>query len=226
MQDEHNHSQALEPRNPVIDVRARSYPSESGAPDEPEQGGLLDYWRIINRRKGTVLLIAFFGLLIGVLVTLPQTPVYQARTSLEIQDINQNFLNVKEVSPVTDSGSYAALTDIQTQIKILQSDTLIERTAQKLRAAGPDALGSPTGRIPSWRRALNLPEPTLLSERESTLRAAASNLKVRAAGQTRIIEILFDSTNPKLAADFLNTNRKSTRLNSSHLGISYAVFCL
>src|SRR5205814_8189572 len=26
--------------------------------------------------------------------------------------------------------------------------------------------------------------------------------------------------------DFLATDRKSTRLNSSHLGISYAVFCL
>src|ERR1035441_9805667 len=115
MPDQHNHSQALEPRNPVIDVRPRSYPSESGAPDEPEQGGLLDYWRILRRRKGTVLLSAFFGLLIGVLVTLPQTPVYQARTSLEIQDINQSFLNVKEVSPVAGSGSYAALTDIQTR---------------------------------------------------------------------------------------------------------------
>src|SRR5437899_9787279 len=28
------------------------------------------------------------------------------------------------------------------------------------------------------------------------------------------------------AAKALNTDRKSTRLNSSHLGISYAVFCL
>src|SRR5256885_11295861 len=29
-----------------------------------------------------------------------------------------------------------------------------------------------------------------------------------------------------LAANFLNQDRKSTRLNSSHLVISYAVFCL
>src|SRR5258705_10025684 len=30
----------------------------------------------------------------------------------------------------------------------------------------------------------------------------------------------------KAGASLLNTDRKSTRLNSSHLGISYAVFCL
>src|ERR1039458_10733606 len=31
---------------------------------------------------------------------------------------------------------------------------------------------------------------------------------------------------PRLDNDFLLADRKSTRLNSSHLGISYAVFCL
>src|SRR5437899_9998075 len=31
---------------------------------------------------------------------------------------------------------------------------------------------------------------------------------------------------PHLRADRLGADRKSTRLNSSHLGISYAVFCL
>src|ERR1035438_4600694 len=211
MLDDHNHPRELEPRQPVIDlavpVRSRSYPidPDRDAMNDSAQGGLLDYWRILRRRKGTVILAAFFGILIGVLVTLPQTPVYQARASLEIQDINQNFMNSKDMSPVNDTGSYAALTDIQTQIKILQSETLIERTVQKLRAVKPADLQSETGRIPSWRKALNLPAPTVVDERESSLRAAANNLKVRAAGQTRVIELMFDSTNPKLAADFLNT---------------------
>ena len=217
MIDEHNKQPStvgseLEPRKPLIGlagpVRSRSYPVDPPVGDgmnEASQGGLFDYWRILQRRKGTVILIAFLGLLAGVLVTLPQTPVYQARTSLEIQDINQNFLNVKETSPVNDTGAYSALTDIQTQIKILQSETLIERTAQKLRAVKPAELKTETGRIPAWRKALNLPVPGVIDERGSSLHAAADNLKVRAAGQTRIIELLFDSTNPKLAADFLNT---------------------
>ena len=215
MQDEHIPPHApseLEPRHPVIDlagpVRSHSYPADSAdrdAMNDSSQASLLDYWRILQRRKGTVILVAFVGLLIGVLVTLPQTPVYQAHTSLEIQDINQNFMNAKDISPVNDTGSYTALTDIQTQIKILQSETLLDRTVQKLRAVKPADLQNETGRIPAWRKALNLPQPAVLDEREAALNSAAANLKVRAAGQTRVIELLFDSTNPKLAADFLNT---------------------
>ena len=189
--------------------RSQSYPAETYGrdyQDETPQAGLMEYWRILRRHKGTVILIAFLGLLFGVLFTLPQTPVYQARTSLEIQDMNQNFLDIKEVLPVVaDGGSYAALTDIQTQIKILQSDTLIARTAQKLRSGKVEDLTAETGRIPAWRKALNLPMSSSTDQRESSLRAAAGNLKVRSAGQTRIIELLFDSTSPRLAAEFLNT---------------------
>src|SRR5947199_2333664 len=35
-----------------------------------------------------------------------------------------------------------------------------------------------------------------------------------------------DSKKPKAIANWILKDRKSTRLNSSHLGISYAVFCL
>ena len=66
---------------------------------DSQETGLLEYWRILRRRRRTVFAIALAGLIAGVLVTLPQTPVYQARTSLEIQDLNQDFMNMKEVNP-------------------------------------------------------------------------------------------------------------------------------
>jgi len=193
--------------NRPVPVRSRPYAAEATGRDAgyAAGNGLLEHLRTVQRHKGAVILITFLGLLLSVLVTVPQTPVYQARASLEVQDINQNFLNLKQMSPVNDTGGNDALTDIQTQLKILQSETLIERTTQKLRAGGAAALESPAGRVPAWRKVLNLPQPTPVAELETTLRAAAKNLKVRAAGQTRIIEVLFDSTHPKLAADFLNT---------------------
>ena len=58
----------------------------SPAPEEdPDSGGLLDYWRILRRRKGTLIIGAVAGLLIGIASTLPRTPIYQAKTTLEIQ---------------------------------------------------------------------------------------------------------------------------------------------
>src|SRR5271157_4451767 len=94
---------------PALESPGR-YPAK---PVEEPQGGLLEYWRILRRRKRTVFAVALAGLLAGVLVTLPQTPVYQARTSLEIQDLNQDFMNMKDVNPVSESAQYNGLADIQ-----------------------------------------------------------------------------------------------------------------
>src|ERR1700720_865734 len=92
----------------------------NGAPDldeEPESGGLLEYWRTLRRHKGTLIVLVGLGALIGYLVTIPQTPIYQAHASLEIVSLNQNFMNMKESNPLAESGSSADTTDIQTQIK-------------------------------------------------------------------------------------------------------------
>jgi capsular exopolysaccharide synthesis family protein len=172
--------------------------------EEPEVG-LLEYWRILRRRKGTVIAIACAGLLAGFLVTLPQTPLYQARASLEIQDLNQDFMNMKQVSPIADSPSYTALSDIQTQIKILQSDTLAERTVAKLRPTLAQARELPPSRLDMFRRMFKLPVPSALERQDAGLKAMPKSMKVRAAGQTRIIEVLVDSPDPKLAAEFANT---------------------
>src|SRR5271170_3793505 len=83
---------------------------------EPETGGLIEYWRILRRRKGSLILIAFIGALIGFLATIPQTPIYQAKTSVEISDLNTNFLNLKQADPISESS--ADTSDLQTQVKI------------------------------------------------------------------------------------------------------------
>jgi hypothetical protein len=46
----------------------------SSAPDpntEPESGGLIEYWRILRRRKGTLIVIASVGAIVGFLVKPP-----------------------------------------------------------------------------------------------------------------------------------------------------------
>ena len=44
--------------------------------EEPGGGTLLDYWHILKRRKGTLILVTFLGGLLAVLFTLPQTRIY------------------------------------------------------------------------------------------------------------------------------------------------------
>ena len=166
---------------------------------------VLEYWNIFQRHKGTLVLTAFLGLLFSLLFTLPQTPLYQARASLEIQNVNENFLNMRNVSPTAnDAGSPSPEVDLRTEVKILQSDSVLEQVVAKLNLEKSLSLENKTGRLSAWRRALGLPESKPQLTREGAVRLVSRNLKVRPEPGTRIVEILYDSTDPHLAADIVN----------------------
>ena len=101
-----------------------------------DYSGLLEYWQMLRRHPGAVVLATILGGVLGFLLTLPSSRVYQARTSLEIQGLNDEFLNMRNVNPTASEGSSGLSVDIQTQVKILQSNRLLERVRQKLEA-GP-----------------------------------------------------------------------------------------
>jgi polysaccharide biosynthesis transport protein len=149
----------------------------SAEPNTQPAGGPIEFWQIVRRRKGVLILFAFSGAAIGYLLTLLQTPMYQARTSIEIVGLNDNFLNTKQVKPVTETGSTAEIADLQTQIKILLSESLLGRVLEKL-----------AGQFP------------LLA-----LKDAQKGVTVHGAGQSRILEIGVDSADPAMAANFANT---------------------
>jgi capsular exopolysaccharide synthesis family protein len=171
-----------------------------------DQGsGLLEYWHMLQRRKGAFLLIAFLGFLAAVLFTLPQTPVYQARTTLEIQNLNENFLNMRDVNPNADEGTaQPSAFDLQTQISILQSESVLKQVIADLDLSARLAPGKDRSRFAAWRRALHLPESKPGPAGEDILALVAGSLKVSAVSNTRLVEILYDSADPRLAADVAN----------------------
>jgi succinoglycan biosynthesis transport protein ExoP len=166
---------------------------------------LLEYWHMLRRRKGTVVLFACLGLLAGVLLTLPQTPVYQARTTLEIQNLNENFLNMRDLNPNANEGAaQPSGFDLQTQISILQSESVLKQVIADLNLSAKLASEGEGSRLSAWRRALHLPESKAAPAGEDLLPLVARNLKVRAVANTRLVEILYDSTDPRVAADVAN----------------------
>lgn len=176
--------------------------------DEPAgdvpSGGMLEYWRILQRRKGLVIGVAMLGMLAGFLLTLPQTPIYQARTVLEIQSLNEDFLHMKDVNPNANSSGYDASLELQTQVQMLQSRALLDRVIKKMVAEEKPFQAAPT-RLQAWRSMLHLPEDNAVSQRDRAIRGAALSLRIRVQPNTRLIQILSDSTNPRVAADFANT---------------------
>jgi capsular exopolysaccharide synthesis family protein len=181
--------------------------SDQNRQDKPgdDSIGVLEYLQIIRRHRGTVILFAFLGLLIAVLYTMPQTPLFRARTVIEIQNINSDFMNMRNVSPTTEDSTSNVLTDVQTQMKIIQSENLIDRVIQKLKSEGKIAPIKSTSRFAAIKKLLNLPEPKNDDPDYTMEQIAMSSLVVHQLGQTRVLEVLYTSADPKFAADFVNT---------------------
>src|SRR6266849_3031759 len=154
----------------------------------PAYDSLLDYWNILFRHRKTLLSFALVGLLGATVISLVQTRIYRVRTSLEFQ--GTSFLETK--GSTDSSGGYSNLESyMETQVKLLQSESLLEHVIDKLKLQQ-----RPTG----WRALTSH-----LPEREELIRKIQRNLTVRTSGNSRLMEVLYESPDPKGAADFANT---------------------
>ncbi len=177
--------------------------------EQPGPGPLLEYMNIIRRRKRALILIALLGLFISLLLTLPQKSIYQARASVEIRTLNDNFLNMREINPTSpaadEGGAGAPQYDLETEVRILQSDSVLERVISKLHLEDKLTAEKDRGLFSAWRTALSLLQSKPLSPQQEALDLVTRNLKVKTDPNTRLVEILYDSKNPQLAADVVNT---------------------
>jgi polysaccharide biosynthesis transport protein len=159
--------------------------------------------RIILRWRKALLAAALLGILAGLLITVAQEPRYQARATIEIQALNDNFLNVRQVTPINENGGATLLSDVQTQIQMLQSERLLKRVSSSL-AQSPLDLGSGQSVLGSVRNTLRgwgiLPRVSTAGE----LARIRASLKTRSIGQTRVVELSTASVDPQLAAEYLN----------------------
>jgi polysaccharide biosynthesis transport protein len=162
----------------------------------------LTSWRFFRRWKWTLLIAAFIGIGGGVVATIFQTPLYPAAATVEIQDLNENFLNMKQVLPINEAGATDTFTDIQTQIKILQSKSVVDPVVARVSSTTMHLGGEDSHGVSSWPRRLLASTPSAFAQRETE--RLVNSLRIRAIGQTRIVELTAESSNPRLAAEFLN----------------------
>ncbi len=175
---------------------------------KPEFAGMSDMLAALRRGKWTLAGFIAAGTLAGIMLASLQTPVYQAHTLIEIQGLNENFLNRRDMDPTVESALQMD-TYLQTQIKILQTESLIGRVANAVHLLGWPEYQSRPGRLNNLlvRSGLGarIAKPEAPVARENAIQRAVKNLTVRISGQTRIVEILFEAGDPALAAKFANS---------------------
>ena len=174
-----------------------------------EYAGILEYWQMVRRHKMAVVVFTVLGAVAGFLYTLPQPRIYQAHTTIEVQGLNEDFLGLHNTSPTFSptSTEYPDF-DIQTQVKILQSRTLIRSAVEDLQKGKPPENMRPPDRLTNWKKNLGIHPPTQQELWSMALGTAAGSVRVRASGTNRIVDISCDSTQPQVAAAFANTLTK------------------
>ncbi len=168
-------------------------------PGEGDASALVEYWHLLLFRKWTVTLFLTLGAILAALVTFLVTPVYQARTTIEIEAIPDNPGGIR-LGQEGGGPSLPAESYVNTQAKILTSKSLRQAVDKKM-AERPQAEES--RRLPktaAWAKALGLPARLIPAAPGNR-----SECKVRVIENTRMLELTCDAADPRLASDYANT---------------------
>lgn len=176
---------------------------------EQESGNvsLLEYWRILRKRRSTVLSILLLVVLTVMIGTLKQVPVFRARAVLQIDRENPNLFSFKEIFALdTTSDDY-----LETAYKVLESENLVSRVIDKLQL---DRLPQFTAE-PAWYRRIwdlwgtrtwNNPNVHAGDAKyENVIENFMGRLSIEPVRRSRLVNISFDSPDPVLAAQIVNT---------------------
>ncbi len=167
----------------------------------PQESALREYFRVLIKRKWTVVgcLITIFGIV--AVASFKMTPIYEAVGRIAINKPDTNLVNFKDSQ--NGGGDFSDPTDMDTEVTILQSDLL---ALQVIKALNLDKLPEYGGK-PATGPTDNLaPDPLLAdSARTSSLLGGfKGGLRVALKPNTRIVEIRYVSANPQLAAAIVN----------------------
>ena len=173
----------------------------------PREPHLYDYLLILRKHQWLILSFMLSVVTIVSIATFRMQPVYVATARIEIDKENSNILPF----PGADSYDYMVDSDnyIETQSKILTSETLALQTIRNNGPAlqpdsgpalQPDSAGS--GGVSQAVANGNLANQT----RPPELAEFLGNLSVRRVPNSRLMDVSFESTDPRLAARTVNAH--------------------
>jgi succinoglycan biosynthesis transport protein ExoP len=173
----------------------------------PHQGERSPLSLLAFVRKYRTLLMGgvFFGLVLGSAVHLMQKRIFRAEASLEVQGVNDNFLNLRDVDPTPPPGGIAIEPYIQTQAEIIQSNVVVDRVIDQLRMLDRSEYALSQNPLDRARSLFGRLKTAKKQDQGDLRRSIRANLTVGPEKQSNIIQIGFDSPDPILAATFVNT---------------------
>jgi capsular exopolysaccharide synthesis family protein len=175
-----------------------------------EVPNLLEYWRVIQKRRATILTTAFIVFAVALVATLKQKPIYRAQALVEIQKENPDIPTLQELFQVENISD----TYLETQYRILKSENLARRVIALLRLDRVAEFSSPAQAAPSNQKQ-DASSPQVFAVAGTIPRNAdidnellikfQKRLDVEPLKRSRLVEVSFESNDRNLAAQVVNT---------------------
>lgn len=195
---------AQEQRQALVAARQQALSLDVRGQDaaDSDEIDLLAYWRILVKRRWTVLGAAGIVLVTALVGTLLMTPIYRASTSLQIDRDTIRVVDVEGVTPMEGAGADF----FQTQYELLKSRALAQRVASQLGLAEGEQLERLNPPSP-WQALKDLVSggDKELTEAELSAREAAATayimrgLTVEPVRNSRLVRVHFDSPDPEFS---------------------------
>jgi polysaccharide biosynthesis transport protein len=194
-----------------------------GEPQEAEQVNFLDYWRVLVKRRWTILALTFAVVAITAIATWKATPIYRSTIRIQIDPEQQNVLPFKDSQEI--GSTYAQSQEyLQTQFKVLESKTLAGRVIRVLNldtntSFAKEVDPATRSKTMEWIRdvfGLNdqdnqekdgrAADPSIVEDRKLSrlFKTFGKNLSTSPIRASRLVDVSFNALDPKLAADVAN----------------------
>ena len=169
-----------------------------------EQHPLLGYWRVLRKRRWTIIATFAIVFVLAVIATLRMTRMYQATSRIAVYPENSNVLGLKDMENATTGEDWDYNVALETQLSILRSDELALKVIDTLHLdRNPSFMGADAVAPSQGIGSANLGrDPQRVAEMLGTFRRG---LTVQVVPRTRVIEISYMHHDPQLAAEIANT---------------------
>ncbi len=198
--DDREPKDAIEIRREPLSITAepasfRSLPYGGPVPDPLASGlPLRDYLRVLRKHRWMIITVVVVMVTVVTIFTMRLPAIYQSTLRLEINGETPDLSNLRELFMTMPTDEEF----LQTQVRILQSDDLAMQTVRALRLHERPEFFSRAGGAQNQG-------PFTPREEAQLIGGLRSRLNVQLLRGTRLVEIRYESTDPKQAADICNT---------------------
>ncbi len=174
----------------------------SAEPASPVSGqvDIRAYWRVVVRRRWTIAAVLAAAVVLTLLVTLRQTKIYAATTSLVIEVSAPKLLNQKDVQDVVETGATSYLMAkeyFETQYRIITSRAVAQRVIDKYQLARDV-------RFLGLEDVRDEGKLKLALEKIDSVAVLQDRLKIVPVKDSRVAQIQVEDRDPKWSATLAN----------------------